>query len=175
MGALGVGRREALARQMELGLDRGFRLARAILGDDLEAEDAVQDACLSAWRQAGSLRDADRFQPWFERIIVNGCRDRLRRRQRQRVRAVALEAAWRAGGEGTAPDPAERRGDDDLDRAFDHLDPEHRIVVLLRYWQDLTVDDIAARLDVPAGTVKSRLHYALQALRSSLEAPDGRA
>jgi RNA polymerase sigma-70 factor, ECF subfamily len=175
MGAMAVERREALARQIELGLDRGFRLARAILADDLEAEDALQDACLTAWRQGDALRDRDRFQPWFERIIVNGCRDRLRRRQRQRVRALALEAAWRAEGEGTLPDPAARGRDDELDHAFDRLDPDHRIVVLLRYWQDLSVDDIAARLDLPAGTVKSRLHYALRTLRSSLEASDGRA
>jgi len=88
---------------------------------------------------------------------------------------VALEAAWRAEGEGSVPDPAERARDDRLDRAFDRLDPDHRIVVLLRYWMDLSVDDIAARLGVPQGTVKSRLHYALRELRSDLEASHGRA
>jgi len=175
LGVSGARGEAALARSIELGLDRAYRIARAILTDDLEAEDAVQDACLTAWRQGGSLRQADRFEPWFDRIVVNGCRDRLRRRQRQRVRAVALEAAWRAEGEGTVPDPAEQARDDQLDRAFDRLDPDHRIVVLMRYWMDLSVDDIAARLGVPQGTVKSRLHYALRELRSDLEASHGRA
>ncbi len=60
-----------------------------------------------------------------------------------------------------------------LDRALADLGIDHRIVVVLRYWQDRTVDDIAARLGIPAGTVKSRLHHALKDLRSSLEASHG--
>jgi RNA polymerase sigma-70 factor (ECF subfamily) len=168
-----IDRGDALARRIELGLDRGFRLARAILADEPEAEDAVQEACLAAWRRGDSLRDPDRFDAWFDRIVVNECRDRLRTRQRGRVRAIALETAKRADGDGLAPDPADLGHSHDLDRAFDDLDPDHRIVVLLRYWQDLTVDDIAARVGVPPGTVKSRLHHALRAMRASLEAFDG--
>lgn len=170
---MAIDRRDALARRIEQSIDRGYRLARAILADDREAEDALQDACLAAWRRGDSLRDLDRFQPWFERILINGCRDRLRGRQRQRVRTIALQAAWRADGEGLAFDPASPDGE--LDQAFDRLDPDHRIVVLLRYWQDLTVEDIAERLGVPAGTVKSRLHYALRTMRTTLEVSDGRA
>jgi RNA polymerase sigma-70 factor (ECF subfamily) len=170
-----VDRREALARHMEQDLDRSYRLARAILADDREAEDAVQDACLAAWRRSDTLRDVDRFEAWFERILVNVCRDRLRGRQRQRVRAIALADAARGAGERLEPDPAARGDDPDLDRAFDQLEAEQRTVVLLRYWRDLTVDDIAERLNVPAGTVKSRLHYALRSLRESLEATHGRA
>ena len=164
-----VDRHEALERRIELELDRAFRLARAILLDDREAEDAVQDACLMAWQRGGSLRDPDRFAPWFERIVVNGCRDRLRRRQRQRVRAIALQAA--AADERMAPDPA----DDNLDEALGALDADHRMVVVLRYWRDLTADEIADRLGLPVGTVKSRLHYALRKLRATLEATDGRS
>jgi RNA polymerase sigma-70 factor (ECF subfamily) len=169
-----VDTRSAIARRFELELDQSYSLARAILRDDSDAEDAVQDACLTAWRRAGSLRDPDRFGAWFGRILVNGCRDRLRGRQRQQVRAIALQAAWH--GEAGGPDPALRPGasDPDLDAAFDGLDPDHRIVVLLRFWQDLSLDEIADRLDVPLGTVKSRLHYALRTLRTDLEASDGR-
>jgi RNA polymerase sigma factor (sigma-70 family) len=169
-----VDTRGAIARRIELELDQSFSLARAILRDDGEAEDAVQDACLTAWRRASSLRDPDRFGAWFSRILVNGCRDRLRRRQRQQVRAIALQAEW--GGEAGGPDPAHALGgsDRDLDAAFERLDPDHRIVVLLRFWQDLSLDEIADRLDMPLGTVKSRLHYALRTLRTDLEATDGR-
>jgi RNA polymerase sigma factor (sigma-70 family) len=150
-------------------IDDSYRLARAILLDDAEAEDAVQEASLSAWRQRGSLRDADRFEAWFERILVNQCRDQLRKRRR----AVKL-AAPPVGFEPSARAP-ETGTDADLDRALDALDADHRIVVLLRYWQDRTIDDIADRVGIPAGTVKSRLHNAMKTLRASLEASHGRS
>jgi RNA polymerase sigma-70 factor (ECF subfamily) len=145
-----------------------YRLARAILLDDAEAEDAVQEASLAAWRARGSLRDATRFEPWFDRILINQCRDQLRRRRR----AVPI-AAPPIGFEPAGPRPPTGT-DADLDRAIDALDADHRIVVLLRYWQDRTVDDIADRVGIPAGTVKSRLHHALRSMRASLEAGHGR-
>lgn len=150
-------------------LGESYRLARAILLDDGEAEDAVQEASLSAWRRRSSLRDPERFEVWFERILVNQCRDQLRKRRR----AVRL-AAPPVGFEAPAA-PPDTGTDADLDRALDALDVDHRIVVLLRYWQDRTVDDIAERLGIPAGTVKSRLHNALRTLRASLEASHGRS
>lgn len=146
-----------------------YRLARAILLDDGEAEEAVQEASISAWRRRGSLRQADRFDAWFERILINQCRDQLRKRRR----TVKL-AAPRVGFEPAAA-AAETGTDPDLDRALDALDVDHRIVVLLRYWQDRTVDEIADRVGIPAGTVKSRLHNAMKSLRASLEASDGRS
>ena len=153
-------------------LGSAYRLARAIVLDDGDAEDVVQEACLIAWQKRTSLRDRDRLEAWFDRIVVNLCRDRLRRRRRAREIA---RIDW-PGSAGTAsanePDPTP---DLDLDAALDALDFDHRVVVLLRYWQDRTIEDIADRLDVPAGTVKSRLHYALQTMRRQLEASDGRS
>ena len=150
-------------------LGPSFRLARAILLDDGEAEDAVQEASLTAWRKQRSLRDPERFGAWFDRILVNECRDRLRRRRRAVQIAspsIALEAA-------ASPQPP--GADPDLDRALAALDVDHRIVVVMRYWQDRTVDDIAARVGIPSGTVKSRLHHALRTLRTALEASHGRS
>jgi RNA polymerase sigma-70 factor (ECF subfamily) len=173
---LAIDRHEALARRIQLELDRSFGLARAILLDDREAEDAVQDACLIAWQRGETVRDPDRFGAWFGRVLINGCRDRLRRRQqRQQVRAIALQGRWHDDAGGPNPSDLVGADDRDLDAAFDRLDPDHRLVVLLRFWQDLTLDEIAERLDVPLGTVKSRLHYALRKLRTELEATDGRA
>ncbi len=159
-----------LAALLDAHLDSAYRLARAILLDEGDAEDVVQEACLIAWKKHGSLRDPDRLEAWFDRIVVNLCRDRLR--HRQRVREIA-PLDW-----SDAPVQAEQAIDEldlDIDAALDSLDVDHRIVVLLRYWQDRTVEDIASRLDIPVGTVKSRLHYALRAMRSRLEARDGRS
>ena len=146
-----------------------YRLARAILLDDTEAEDAVQEASLAAWRRRDSLRDPARFEPWFDRILINQCRDQLRRRRR----AVPV-AAPPVGFEPAGPRPPTGT-DAELDMAIDALDADHRIVILLRYWQDLAVDDIAERVGIPAGTVKSRLHHALRTMRASLEASHGRS
>jgi RNA polymerase sigma-70 factor (ECF subfamily) len=145
-------------------IDSAYRLAWAILGDSGDADDATQEAFASAWRNRRSLRDADRFDAWFGRILVNECRLRLRRRARERIRPLELSAP---------PAVADASGQisarDAITRAVARLDADHRIVVILRYWADLSVDEIAARLDVPSGTVKSRLHYALRSMRPRLE------
>jgi RNA polymerase sigma-70 factor (ECF subfamily) len=150
-------------------LGDAYRLARAILLDDGEAEDAVQEASLSAWRRQRSLRDPARFDAWFDRILVNQCRDQLRKRRR----AVQL-ASPPVGFEAVTEQP-DTGTDAELDQALAALDVDHRVVVVMRYWQDRTIDDIAARLGIPAGTVKSRLHNAMKSLRTSLEASHDRS
>jgi len=155
---------EAFRRLSARQVQSAYRLAFAILGDDLEAEDAAQDAFTSAWRQRATLRDPDRFEAWFARILVNVCRDRLRKRARIRRLPATME-------EERHVDPAQATLDRDvLGRALAALDPDFRIVVILRFWIDLSVDDIAERLGIPAGTVKSRLHSSMRQLRAALEA-----
>ena len=141
------------------GLDRAYRLAGLILGDAAEAEDAVGDAIERAWVQADQLRDPAGFGAWFDRIVVNNCRDRLRRRGR--IRFVSL------------PDDAIDRHDsfrdvvarDEALRAMTELTPDERTVLVLHFWADLTLVDVAARVGWPLGTVKSRLHRALERMR----------
>jgi RNA polymerase sigma-70 factor (ECF subfamily) len=164
----GVGQ-DALVGMIERAIRPSFRLARAVLLDDREAEDAVQDACIRAWRSRSSLRDPKLFRPWFDRILINVCRDQIRARRRQRVRAIALQHAF--------TDQTAARGDVErgIDDALDALDPEHRLVVVLRYWEDLELEDISSRCGIPTGTVKSRLHYAIKTMRQRLETTDGRA
>ena len=158
----------AQARFLEFAsaeLDRAYRLAGLLLADATEAEDATQDALVRAWRSSGSLRDASSFQAWFDRILVNVCRDRLRRERR--IRFIALDGVAEAGH----TDPFKRVLDaDELVRGIAGLDVNLRAVVILRFWADLSVDDIALRLDWPVGTVKSRLHRALARMRAELEA-----
>jgi RNA polymerase sigma-70 factor (ECF subfamily) len=146
-------------------LDRAYRLAGFILADAREAEDATQDALARAWRQRRSLRDLERAQAWFDRILVNVCRDRLRQR-RPRVRWADVDE----GLPSPAADPfAALLARDAVLRGMSGLPVDQRIVVLLRFWADLPVDAIAERLGVPAGTVKSRLHYAMRGMRAALE------
>lgn len=157
-------------------LDSAYRFATLMLGDRAEAEDATHDAAVIAWRRFADLRDADRFDAWFGRILVNACRDRLRARRRAPVsldgRRPTGDGAWSmpAAASLASPDQADavvRR--DALAGALKTLSPDHREVVVLRFYFDLTVDQIAVRTGVGSGTVKSRLHYALRHLRSAVE------
>jgi RNA polymerase sigma-70 factor (ECF subfamily) len=161
---VGGGTDEAFAALTNRHVDAAYRLAWAILGDDLDAADATQDAFALAWRNRRSLRDPDRFDAWFGRILVNVCRETLRRRARRKVRAL-VETDDRATADAT--DRVSSR--DAIRRALNGLDADHRIVVVLRYWADMTVDEISERLAVRPGTVKSRLHYALRSMRPQLE------
>jgi RNA polymerase sigma-70 factor (ECF subfamily) len=155
---------EAFATLTRRHLDSAYRLAWAILTDAGDADDATQDAFALAWRNRRSLRDPAHFDAWFGRILVNVCRQRLRQRSRQLSQPLDIEAGPAISD---ASQPTSDR--DAISRAMARLDADHRIVIVLRYWADLTVDEIAARLDTPPGTVKSRLHYALRSMRPRLE------
>lgn len=163
----------SFAGLIEAQLDRAFRLATVILGSAIEAEDAVSDAAFAAWRSRGQLRDTERFEAWFGRILVNVCRDRIRSRRRHPVTEMAVAAPGLAGNTGRGDTADFREGvhaRDVMSRAFETLEPDERIVLALRFWHDLTVEAIADRVGVPAGTVKSRLHHATGRLRTALAA-----
>jgi RNA polymerase sigma-70 factor (ECF subfamily) len=150
-------------RLSERHVQSAYRLAWAILGNEGEAQDAVQDSFAAAWRQRDTLRDAERFDAWFGRILVNRCRDRLRQRARHPERAPD-------DSEAVHPDHSHAILDrDELYREINRLDPDQRIVVILRFWKHLSVDEIAERLGVPSGTVKSRLSRSVARLRMALE------
>ncbi|HEY5434363.1 MAG TPA: sigma-70 family RNA polymerase sigma factor [Candidatus Limnocylindrales bacterium] len=158
-------------RLVDRNLDGAYRLAAVILGDRVEAEDAVHDAAVAAWRGFEDLRDPDRFDAWFRRILVNGCRDRLRARARHRVVDVGRELVEREHPR--VPDASETTAvRDALARALDALKPDEQAVVALRFHADLTVPAIAEALGIPEGTVKSRLHNAMGRLRAVLEEMD---
>jgi RNA polymerase sigma-70 factor (ECF subfamily) len=161
-----VARRAAFARFTDERLARAYRLAGVILRDLTEAEDAVHDAGVQAWLHWSDVRDPDRADAWFDRILVNECRARLRRR-----RVAPLTVAQVPDGE--APDAYRSFLDRDaLHSALARLDADHRIVVVLRHVEGLSPAEIAARTGTREGTVKSRLHYALRELRAALEAGD---
>jgi RNA polymerase sigma-70 factor (ECF subfamily) len=162
-----LAREEAFRRLAERHLAASYRLAQAILHDASEAEDATHDAFVTAWRNWGSLRDPARFEPWFDRILVNTCRNRLRRTRRWQVKDISPTVSADRG------DPAPAVNDRyAVGEALRRLDADHRVVIALRFYRDLSVDEIARRLAIRPGTVKSRLHYALRRLHADLdEAP----
>jgi RNA polymerase sigma-70 factor (sigma-E family) len=146
-------------------LERAYRLASAILRDRVEAEDAVQEALAKAWQHWASMRDPERAPAWFQRIVVNECRGRLRRRGRV---VFMAELPERPG-----PDDSDRSGERDALRvALARISPEDRLVLVLRFYADLTIEDIADRTGSRLGTVKSRLHRALKALRAAYDAAE---
>jgi RNA polymerase sigma-70 factor, ECF subfamily len=155
-------RAEAFTQLLDRCLDRSFRLAAVILGNRADAEDALNDAALRAWQHLGSLRDPDRFEAWFSRIVVNLCRDRLH--GRRLPGALAGEPPSTADGFAEADERAA------LHQALTVLSPEHRAVIALHYLEELTVEQIAAQLGIRAGTVKSRLHYGVAELRAAYDA-----
>jgi RNA polymerase sigma-70 factor (ECF subfamily) len=163
VAALEVDRRAAFARLADGQLDAAYRIAGVILGNGGDAEDAAHDAVVRAWRSFATLRDTTKFEAWFQRILVNVCRDRLRKRRRTPVTELDM-AGSTAGPDGFA-------GIDDrlaLNRAFARLSADQAIAVVLRYRLDLTLEGVASRTGVPVGTVKSRLHAALGVLEAAL-------
>lgn len=146
----------------EARLDRAYRVATVVLyGSPIDAQDAVHDAAVRAWTHWNDLRDPASFDAWFDRILVNLCRDRLRRMRRLPQWPLSHNQApdWGTGNALGA-----------LSESFDELSPEHRLVIHLRYVENLPLEEIARRTGTRLGTVKSRLHYGLRQLRSVYEA-----
>lgn len=150
-----------LARLIELELDRAYRIAGLILGNGSDAEEAAARAVERAWERRVQLRDLARFQAWFDRILINECRDHIRRRGR--VTFIELTTAT---DRPVDRDPFEEVADhDQVLRAMAGLDVDERTVIVMHYWADLTLRDVAVRLGWREGTVKSRLHRALGKMR----------
>ena len=148
--------------------DRCMAIAYRILRDADLAEDAVQTALVSAWRELPALRDPDRFEPWLHRMLVNACYAEARRSRRwaANIRALPLDGATAADDVLTVNDR------DQLERGLRRLPVEQRAVLVFHHYLGLTLPEVADRLGIPAGTAKSRLHYASAALRAALEADD---
>ena len=159
------GAEDAIHELLLSRLSDAYRVATCILRDRDAAQDAVQEAALRAWTHRGELRDPDRVDAWFMRIVVNVCRAELERLAR-RPAAVGGEAVYEAAaGPG---DPAGLR--DEVGRAVARLTLDEQIVVALRFGRDLTVPQIAAQTGLREGTVKSRLHSAQEHLRAAFAA-----
>jgi RNA polymerase sigma-70 factor (ECF subfamily) len=160
----GMEREAAFHRLVDLQLDRCYRLATVVLGDQADAQDAVHDAFVSAWRKYDTLRDRSRFEAWFDRIVVNTCRDRMRRAHHRQVEDLSVRPDI------AAPDPTSPIADEIVvRRALNQLKPDDRIVLALRFYRDMKVDDIAHAMGINPRAATSRLHRAVERLRRILD------
>lgn len=155
---------EAFEGLIRAAYDRLYATAQRILRDRDAAEDAVQDAIVRCWRDLRGLRDPDRFEAWLYRLLVNSCRDHDRR-ARRRPRVVY----------GPQPDLAAVSDDfavvgdqDALERAFLAVPADQRIALVLTHYAGYSAPEVAHILGVPIGTVYSRIHYGLRAMRAAL-------
>ena len=144
--------------------DRLFAVAYRILRDVDAANDATQEALVTLWRELPALRDTDRFEAWAYRIVVNASYAENRKNRRRLSIALAMPTD-------SFEDPIAAVADrEQLERGFGRLPVEQRAALVLQHYLDLSLPQIAEVMGVPIGTVRSRLHYARDAMRSALEA-----
>ena len=158
------GDREAFAVLVHQVSDSLYAVAHRILRDTGLAEDALQNALVSAWRRIPNLRDPDRAEAWFHRILVHACYDESQRARHwiASVRVLPVDGPW-------TPDGSQSLADrDELERAFRQLPIDQRAVFVLHHYVGLPLVEIAELLEIPAGTARSRLHYATRGLRTVL-------
>jgi RNA polymerase sigma-70 factor (ECF subfamily) len=147
---------------LEEGYPRSFRTACLILGNRFDAEEAVQEAYLRAWRFRSSLTGESDIKPWLYRIVVNSCNSKLRREIPHRDRRSGDEEL--AGASTIGDTPTRVALSQDIVRALQDLPLHLRVVVILRYYADLSEREIATAIGRRQGTVKSRLHEARRLL-----------
>jgi RNA polymerase sigma-70 factor, ECF subfamily len=160
------GDRDAFASLALLVSDSLYAVAYRILRDPGLAEDALQNTLVMAWRHLDGLRDPDRFEAWIRRVLVHASYAEARRRGRETATVRRISMTDELVDDGAAV--IDR---DEIERAFRRLSAEHRAIFVLHYYLGLPLVDIASTLGIPDGTARSRLHYAIRALRALMQ-PD---
>jgi RNA polymerase sigma-70 factor (ECF subfamily) len=150
---------DSFSRLIEPLLDPAYRLAAVMLADRSAAEDAVQEASIKAWRKLKQLRgDATSLRPWFLSIVANECR----MARRSRWWSVLKFADVRE------PEDRPRESYTDLRQALLRLSPDERLPLVLHFYLDLPLDEVARTLGVSASAAKSRIYRAAKRLRGDL-------
>ena len=160
------GDREAFTVLVHQVSDSLYAVAHRILRDTGLAEDALQNALVLAWRRIPHLREPDRFEAWFHRILVHACYDESQRARQwtANVRVLPVD------GPTISDESAAIADRDELERAFRRMPVDQRAVFVLHHYLGLPLVEIAELLEIPAGTARSRLHYATRGLRTALKA-----
>lgn len=153
-----------------------YRVAYGLTRNASDADDLAQETFLRAWQALGRFRVGEPLFPWLSRIAVNLAYSLFRRRKRRPETALEplLEAGqqWE-GGEDPVEEVAEREHHGQLEAVFAELTPEHQSILVLRVMQDQSYEEIAKTLEIPIGTVMSRLSRARAELKRRLEARTG--
>jgi RNA polymerase sigma-70 factor (ECF subfamily) len=148
-------------------MDAVYRLTFAILGNEADAADAAQETLVTAWRQIGRLRDPDRFEAWLQRVAVNSARMIHRSRRRRNLREIVASQIVVTAESASTDTPSDAAV---LDDAMRRLDVDQRSILVLHHLEGRPIAELADILDIPAGTVKSRLHTARRALQAAIDA-----
>lgn len=156
----------AFAAIIQAAHGRFKQIAYRILRDAYLAEDAMQQAMVEMWRKLPTLRDPEKFDGWSYRFLVNACyREAKRYKESYRELPGVADSSY--------PDATGAINDrDQLERGFKRLSVDHRAVVVMHYYLDLTIEDTAQALGISAGTAKSRLNRAMAKLRLALQVDD---
>lgn len=146
--------------------DQLYRIAYSYMGEEQSALDMMQETIVNAFHSIEKLRQPEHFYLWYTRILINNCKDNLRRGKR-----VTFLNEFK---ERRTEDPSWSENWLDIKQGLKRLNEEYREVIIMRYMEDLPIKEIAQILGYPEGTVKSRLHYGLKALRKYVGEKEGR-
>jgi RNA polymerase sigma-70 factor (ECF subfamily) len=156
------GDHDAFSSLVDASVARLHAVANLILRD----RDRAQDALISAWKDVRALRDPDAWDAWTYRLTVWSCYRTARKdRRRSRVELKVVPDPETAASFDAPMAVADR---DQVERVLNDLPLDHRAVIVLRFYLDLPLDQVADILDIPVGTAKSRLHRAINSLRASM-------
>jgi RNA polymerase sigma-70 factor, ECF subfamily len=159
MRSASAGDADSFAVLIEPLLDPAYRLAAVMLADRSSAEDAVQEASIKAWRKLNQLRgDSKSLRPWFLSIVANECRMTRRQRRWSVLKLPDLPSV----------SSSEQGATSDLNAALLKLSPEERLPLVLHFYLDLPLDEVARALHVSPAAAKSRIYRAAKRLRSDL-------
>jgi RNA polymerase sigma-70 factor (ECF subfamily) len=160
---------DAFTELVKVYAPRLHGVANLILHDSERAQDAVQDALLMGWRDLRALREPDAFEAWLRRLTVRACyRVAKKERRRNLVELHVMPDPVSRTVPDASADLAER---DWLYGMLGRLAIDQRAVVVLHYYLDLPVNEVAEVLDIPYGTAASRLHRGLEAMRMAMRPP----
>ncbi len=155
---------------------RAYAAAYGIVGNREDALELAQEAFARAFRAMGRFKPGMPFYPWLYQIVRNTCLNHLKRRRRRGEQSLEdlVESGFDARDPSPGPGEAAERNDlrESIAAAMSRLSPEHREILRLRHFMELSYSEIAACLRVPEGTVMSRLHAARKSLRRVLEQQD---
>lgn len=147
-------------------ISRLYGVAGLITGRRDLAEDAVQDTLIHAWRDLPRLREADNFDAWLHRLLVNACHDQGRRQKRQRGETPLMDQQF-TGDRDPAQTLVVR---DEIEQALRWLSHQDRTLVVLRHYLGLSTREAAAAMGMREGTLKSRLHRAMKSMAAAIVA-----